>query len=113
MVTHATPYVFHHLATTGCPLITLLMCSLCLSAGGHMVHFSCSHEFHVFNAFCQNWDVLLNVYMCIHLNSYADIVTSFYPYTVLHLTVQFIYTPFQEQMDKKIEIYYIFIAQTY
>lgn len=51
--------------------------------------------------------------MCIHLNSYADIVTSFYPYTVLHLTVQFIYTPFQEEMDKKIEIYYIFIAQTY
>lgn len=39
--------------------------------------------------------------MCIHLNSYADIVTSLNPYTVLHLTVQFIHTPFQEQMDKK------------
>lgn len=51
--------------------------------------------------------------MCIHLNSYADIVTSSNPYTVLHLMVQLIYTPFQEQMDKKIEIYYIFIPQTY
>lgn len=51
--------------------------------------------------------------MCIHLNSYADIVTSLNPYTVLHLMVQFIYTPFQEQMDKKIEIFYIFIPQTY
>lgn len=55
----------------------------------------------------------LNVYMCIHLNSYAGIVTSLNLYTTLHLMVQFIYTPFQEQMDKKIEIYYIFIAQTY
>lgn len=51
--------------------------------------------------------------MCIHLNSYAGIVTSLNPHTVLHIMVQFIYTPFQEQLDKNIEIYYIFIAQTY
>lgn len=62
MVSHDTPYVLHHLTTTGCPLITLLMWSLYLSAGGHMVHFTCNHEFHVFNVFCQNSNVLLNVY---------------------------------------------------
>lgn len=83
MVSHDTPYVFHYLATTGCPLITLLMCSLCLSAGGHMVHFTCNHDFHVFNAFCQSSNVLLNVYMHLYLNSYAGIVPYLNPYTIL------------------------------
>lgn len=68
MVSHDGPYVLHHLSTTGCPLITQLMCSLCLSAGAHMVHSTCNHEFDVFNAFCQTSNVLLNVYMYIHLN---------------------------------------------
>lgn len=97
------PYVLHHLATTGCPLITLLMCSLCLSAGGHMVHFTCNHEFHVFNVSCQNLNVLLNVYMCICLNSYADIVPYLNPYTIVHLMMQCIYTRFQEETDKRLK----------
>lgn len=103
MDSHDTPYVFHHLTTTGCPLITLLMCSLCLSAGGHMVHFTCNHEFHVFNVFCQNSNVLLNVYMCIHLNSYAGVVTSLNHYIILYLMVKCICTPFQEQTDKRLK----------
>ena len=103
MVSHDTPYVLHHLATTGCPLITQLMCSLCLSAGGHMVHFTCNHEFHVFNTLCQNSNVLLSVYVCIHLNSYASIVTYSNPWTIQYLMVQCIYTPFQEQTDKKLK----------
>lgn len=60
-------------------------------------------NFNVFNAFCQNSNVLLNVYMCIHLNSYASIVTYLNPYTILYLMVQCIYTSFQEQTDKRLK----------
>lgn len=83
MVSPDTPYVLHHLATTGCPLITPLMWSLCLSAGGHMAHLTCNHEFHVFNVFCQNSNVLLNIYMCIRSNWYAAFITSLNPCTML------------------------------